>query len=101
MSYTALTSGVEWNHKITDPNQAMGVLAAFEDLWNSTSTVNVDQDWIDEYIRDRKPPYAGGRVAKTAVAEDAPIKAVKPDVGPQTEALKKLEQTRQLGNESG
>lgn len=97
MSETALKTGLEWSYEITTAEGLADARSAFDELWHHPSTELVTADWIDAYERTRRPPTRGAEVFPIAVAEDAPVRAAEPRPGIQTEALLKLEQTRQLG----
>ncbi len=101
MSETALKTGLEWSYEIATAEGLVEARAAFDELWQHPATEPIDADWIDAYERNRRPPTRGAEVLPFAVAQDAPVRPVEPRPGIQSEALLKLEQTRQLGERAG
>ena len=95
---SALQGGVEWNYRVLRESADCGfadVANAFEDLFAQTRPV--DQDWIDDYRRRRRPATSQ-RVVE--VVDEPIVEPPKPHAV-QLEALAALEATRQEGNEAG
>lgn len=101
MSSLALRNGIEWNLCLTSNTQPAGfqqVLKAFEDLFVSRQTQQLDEDWIDAYAVRRTVPdrriifEVGGSVEDVVTPQPHQI---------QQEALAALEQTRVMGNTAG
>ncbi|MBX3278841.1 MAG: DEAD/DEAH box helicase family protein, partial [Acidobacteria bacterium] len=99
LSRQALTAGIEWNYRVIPFADRTGIgqiKAAFEQLFRSTSTQAVTDEWIHAY-RDR-------RQARLPLKVDIPAEALEPPPAPhevQQEALAALRATREAGHAAG
>lgn len=125
MSGQALGEGIEWNYRIIPSESRIGfqeVVEAFENLFSSERTTNLDIGWIQRYERSRTPPLVNVRVETTGVlfAEESqeslrpsPSYESFPEIIPdrakappepheiQKRALAELARTREEGNQAG
>ncbi len=106
LSESALGSGVEWNYR--DRVGAAAVMEAFEKLFLHPATVELSQQWVDNYRLRRPPPVllggaslAGeGGLQVTQVAPAEPTREYTPN-SIQREALEALRADREQGNQAG
>ena len=99
LSKSALDSGIEWNYRLTNYSDLNGISLArdsFEVLYNHSSSVLIDNNWIKDYESTRQ----------TQVSAPVEIKLDDPEIPPephaiQKEALKALNDTRESGNTAG
>jgi superfamily II DNA or RNA helicase/diadenosine tetraphosphate (Ap4A) HIT family hydrolase len=99
LSDMALTKGVEWNYRTITTRDLAGyndVCQVFDALFKNPSTVILDDDWVSNYQKSRKP----------ASPEVAGIEKEVPELPPepydvQQEAMDALERSREEGNQAG
>jgi HKD family nuclease len=94
---SALQGGVEWNYRVIRESADCGfadVANAFEDLFAQTRPV--DQDWIDDYRRRRRPA-SSQRVVE--VVDEPIVEPPKPHAV-QLEALAALEAPRAIQSQN-
>jgi len=103
LSKTALTTGVEWNYKVIDSRDPIGIQQikkSFGDLFHSEHTRPLTHDWISEY-RHRRLNAANTDTRRT---NDDPIEVPLEIPRPhqiQLEALEQLNLTRAAENQAG
>jgi superfamily II DNA or RNA helicase/diadenosine tetraphosphate (Ap4A) HIT family hydrolase/HKD family nuclease len=100
LSEAALQKGVEWNLRLAEPDGVAKAQAAFEDLFAHPATREIDDAWIDAYVRRRR---LAPRSARTVPLDIAPEPAATPPDPHeiQREALAALQATRAEGNCAG
>ncbi len=95
LSESALTSGVEWNYRLSQI--PADVRSSFEGLLQHPATVPLTQEWLDQYRARRRAPATPKPVEVVTEAPSPP-----PQPHPvQQEALEALEKTRARGNGAG
>lgn len=109
LSASALTSGVEWNVRISAAQSRAAITPirrAFERLFGHPATTALTSDWVARYRVRRKPPVI-------VLENDKPPADAAPDEGPdesvevpmpnavQQAALDALQDTRSQGNKAG
>lgn len=116
LSGAALGSGLEWNYRVHSGRDAAGVeevRLAFEQLFNSPRTLDLDPQWIADYRSRRRPslslepghpldelaPGIAERVAEPEETESWPRVFTPHPI--QQEALDALARTREEGNRAG
>jgi len=102
LSQTALTSGVEWNYKVLEARDQIGmadIRAAFQQLFFSSKTKSLTPDWIDEYRKRRAIEQVRPR-ADVEFPIDLPISMPVPHAI-QIDALQHLVATREAGKRAG
>ncbi|WP_273822384.1 DUF3427 domain-containing protein [Pseudomonas asplenii] len=97
ISQQALREGLEWNYRIDYPgdNGFLEVRNRFEELFANPRCKPLTHDWIDEYVRRRKPPAVTIEPGSLEV-EPPPI-----PTSVQSEALHALARTREEGYRRG
>ena len=103
ISYSALTSGIEWNYCLssqTDPSAAQAFLDTFEDLFTGHS-IPVDDVFLKSYSRSwHRPAVAKDLERYGDYGQTGPVSFYEPR-GAQIEALYALEQSRREGAVKG
>jgi superfamily II DNA or RNA helicase/HKD family nuclease/diadenosine tetraphosphate (Ap4A) HIT family hydrolase len=69
LSETALTTSLEWNYKVVSARDAVGfrqILEGFEGLFNSSYSLPVSEEWIEQYENRRLPPERGQEIGVLA-----------------------------------
>jgi len=116
LSGAALGNGLEWNYRVHSGRDAAGVeevRLAFEHLFNSPRTLDLDPHWIAAYRSRRRPslsleaghplddlpPATAERVAEPEGTESGPRVFTPHAI--QQEALDALARTREEGNRAG
>ena len=95
LSGPALTTGVEWNYRLSQ--LPADVEQNFRGLLQDRSTVRLTQEWLDDYRRRRRPPSTPQPVEVVTEPPTAP-----PEPHPiQQDALASLTRTRTAGNGAG
>lgn len=97
ISLQALQQGIEWNYRVAYPGDA-GFLEArqrFEELFRHPGTVELRDDWIEEYERRRTPP------AKAIAPGSHEVEAPPEPTSVQLRALEQLAATREAGYRRG
>lgn len=103
LSRSALTSGIEWNYAFSSQGNEKStekIVKSFEDLWSSS--ILLTEDSIEEYQLDREPFQSGQWMDLFAAEDQNPEEGNEIRVEPnavQTEALYRLEETRQKGQQ--
>lgn len=95
LSQPALTTGVEWNYRLSEVPRDVEV--GFDRLLKDPATAVLTQEWLEDYRRRRRPPTTPQPVevvTEARIAPPAPHKI-------QREALEALRQTREAGNGAG
>lgn len=100
LSESALERGVEWNLRLAAPDGVAKAQAAFEDLFAHPATREVDDAWIDAYIRRRRLAPRANRIVPLDVAPEPAAPPPQPHEI-QREALAALQATRAEGNRAG
>lgn len=91
LSESALTSGIEWNYRVSQATAE--VQENFRKLLFHPATQRLTQQWLDQYRARRQKP-SGIPVVEAPAAPPRPHRV-------QEEALQALEQTRAEGNQAG
>lgn len=102
LSRAALTEGVEWNYRFIDSADPAGLKQAqqaFELLFFAPQTVELSENWLQQYRR-RRVPLPSIAPQPVEMLDDLPPAPVKPHPV-QVEALAALRATRQAGNQAG
>jgi superfamily II DNA or RNA helicase/diadenosine tetraphosphate (Ap4A) HIT family hydrolase/HKD family nuclease len=100
LSRSALTSGIEWNYRLLQPQDSAGwseVRQAFESLFRSAHTVPLTADWILRYRGRRAAPNA----AALADMDPEPPLTIPTPHEVQKTALLALQSTRDHGRTAG
>lgn len=104
ISQTALTSGLEWNYRVTDPGAAddsgrrgfAEIRQAFQRLFHDPAATPLSHSWIEAYERRRRP-----NTPSVAPGSDEPEPAPAQPNSEQQQALGALATTRQAGFQRG
>ena len=103
ISYSALTSGIEWNYRLssqTDPSAARAFMDTFEDLFTGHSSP-IDDEFLKSYSRSWHRPAVAKDLERYGDYEHVgPVSFYEPR-GAQIEALYALEQSRREGAVKG
>ena len=103
ISYSALTSGIEWNYRLssqTDPYAAQAFIDTFEDLFTDHS-IPIDDEFLKSYSRSwHRPAVAKDLERYGDYGQAGPVSFYEPR-GAQIEALYALEQSRREGAVKG
>jgi superfamily II DNA or RNA helicase/diadenosine tetraphosphate (Ap4A) HIT family hydrolase/HKD family nuclease len=125
LSAQALREGIEWNYRVVPSDSRKGfqsIAGAFESLFLSPKTRNLDIDWINKYEKSRRPPSiasssethpeillaedqkkwgesAWGEVPAEIIPEESKAPPEPHEI--QKKALVALEGTRGEGNQAG
>ncbi len=97
ISRQALQDGLEWNYQVDFPPESGYLEAAsrFEELFQHPNVVPLNDQWIDDYEKRRKPPEQSIEPGSDEKQEVPTPNNV------QKEALEALDQTRQEGYRRG
>ena len=103
ISYSALTSGIEWNYRLssqTDPSAAQAFMDTFEDLFTGHS-IPIDDEFLKSYSRSWHRPAVAKDMERYGDYDHAgPVSFYEPR-GAQIEALYALERSREEGAVKG
>ncbi len=103
ISYSALTSGIEWNYRLssqTDPSAAQAFMDTFEDLFTGHS-IPIDDEFLKSYSRSwHRPAVAKDLERYGDYGQAGPVSFYEPR-GAQIEALYALERSREEGAVKG
>lgn len=100
LSETALSSGIEWNYRLSGPGSHSGVSevqSAFEALFHHPQSKPLTEDWIADYRMRRQRP----QTRPVAEVEEDPEPTVFAPHSVQSEALAALQETRADGYQAG
>jgi diadenosine tetraphosphate (Ap4A) HIT family hydrolase/HKD family nuclease len=100
LSIPALEDGVEWNVRLCDRTAVHRAQSAFDALFSHPATCEIDDAWIDAYVRRRRVAPAVARPAPLDVEPEPAAKPPEPHEI-QREALAALQATRAEGNRAG
>lgn len=99
ISKMALMSGLEWNYKVSYPND-LGLLEArsrFNEIFNHSNAVTLNDEWIDNYEKNRQVnPLIFPRDSQENETEPVPTPTLI-----QQQALSELQSTRSIGFKRG
>ena len=99
----ALRSGIEWNQRISansSDSTLQQIKHEFERLFTHKNTIELDDVWIQQYIKRRPDRVAAGS-AQGVDLEAEPSTAAPEPHAIQQEALEALAETRRTGNQAG
>ena len=103
ISYSALTSGIEWNYRLssqTDPSAAQAFMDTFKDLFTGHS-IPIDDEFLKSYSRSWHRPAVAKDLERYGDYDYAgPVSFYEPR-GAQIEALYALERSREEGAVKG